>query len=209
MFLDWTLSNDADLPAVAGVVARMRDRGFIRANSVDQRLIEGLVTAGDFGPAMLLRRNYGSAREGSVADPYFGEPSAHYPFGWGLVSDGSLDSERALTAAGPALAYRAGPARNGQVAAQLLGLTPGRYALVTRTASTAAGEAPYWSVTCAETGGAQLVKLDQPLAVNAKAAATFEVPQRCAAQWLTLRIRPSADSTPQSGAIAWVSVVPR
>jgi hypothetical protein len=37
----------------------------------------------------------------------------------------------------------------------------------------------------------------------------FAVPAGCPAQWLVLRIRPFAESTVQSGAIEWVSVVRR
>jgi hypothetical protein len=117
-----------------------------------------------------------------------------------------VSAERAIVGSSPALEYRAVPGRSGQVAAQLLMLRPGPYILATRTAALGTGEAPYWSLTCGEAGGAELARLDQPKAAGSEAETALRVPQGCAAQWLTLRIRPSADASPQSGAIAWVRV---
>ena len=201
MFLEWTLANSADLASVARVVDRMHDRTFVTTNGVDQHLIERLVTARNFGPALLLHRTFRPG-DGIVADPAFVDVSARYPFGWGLVSETSLGAERSL---GPTLSYHAAAAQSGQVAAQLLGLVPGRYGLATRTAAFTTGEAPYWSIVCAQAGGTELVRLDQPVAVGREAAAGFMVPAGCPAQWLTLSVRPGAD-TSQSGAIAWVAV---
>jgi hypothetical protein len=204
MFFEWALANDANVTSIAKVTADMRDRGFIVGNGVDQRLIERLVTNRDFGAAMLLDRKFGRGARGLVADPSFTDASARYPFGWGLVSGGSLAAERASSG----LAYRADPAVSGQVAAQLLGLAPGRYALVTKSATAASGAAPYWSITCGEVDGSELAQLDQPDVANREAATPFVVPPGCAAQWLTLRVRTAPEAVPQSGTISWVSVRP-
>jgi hypothetical protein len=208
MFVEWALNKNSHLGGVASVVAHMRDRRFVVANSMDQQLAERLVSDRQFAPAILLNRVFGRPAPG-VADPHFADASAHYPFGWGLVSNGSLTAERVLGGSSAVLRYGAEPGHSGQVAAQLLTLVPGRYALATRTAADASGEAPFWSVTCAEEGAAGIAQLDQPLDASATASASFEVPAGCAAQWLTLTLRPSAAATPQSGAIAWVSVTPR
>lgn len=208
MFVDWALTNDSHLVAVASVVAHMRDRRFVVGNSIDQQLAERLVSDRQFGPAVLLNLTFGRPARG-IEDAHFADPSARYPFGWGLVSNGSLTAERVLGGTTAALRYGAEPAHSGQVAAQLLALAQGRYALATRAAADASGEKPFWSVTCAKEGGAVLARLDQPLHANAGASISFAVPDGCTAQWLTLTVRPSADATPQSGAIAWVSVTPR
>lgn len=208
MFFEWALANSSDVRPVAAVAAHMRDRRFILSNSIGQRLIERLVTARQFDAAMVLNRRFGMQSDG-VADPYFANPSAHYPFGWGLAESGSLGAHRALSGSASALIYSAAPANSGQVAAQLLALKPGPYSLATMSAAAAAGAAPYWAISCAEAGGAVIATLDQPMTAGGKATTVFSVPASCRAQWLTLQVRPAEDSSSQSGAIAWVAVAPR
>jgi hypothetical protein len=208
MFINWTLTNSAHLEGVAAVVAHMRDRRFILANAIDQQLMQKLVDNDEFAPAIALNETFGHAARG-IADTHFADASAHYPFGWGLVNDGSLTAERTPSGTSAVLSYRAEPAHSGQIAAQLLTLRPGRYTIATRTAADGSGEAPYWTITCGEAGGAELVQLDQPLRAGAQVLSQFVVPAGCTAQWLTLRLRPSASATPQTGAIAWVSAFPR
>jgi hypothetical protein len=207
MFFEWTLANEADPAPIAALAAHMRDRHFVVANAIDQRLTERLVTAQDFAAARMLNRSFGRESAG-VADANFSDTKAHYPFGWGLVSSGSLGAERALNGSTTVLSYSAEPANSGQVAAQLLSLAPGRYVIASKTAANATGAAPYWSLNCAGAGG-EIARLDQPMNANARAETAFAVPRGCAAQWLTLTIRPAPDSNSQSGAIAWVSVSPR
>lgn len=208
MFFEWVLANDSDVRPVAVVAAHMRDRDFILSNDIGQRLIERLVTARQFDAAMLLNRRFGRVTSG-VADPHFTDASARYPFGWGLVDSGSLGAHRAASGSASALIYSAAPANSGQVAAQLLALKPGRYALATMSAAPATGAAPYWSVSCAESGGAVIATLDQRMTAGSRAATDFSVPAACAAQWLTLQVRPAPDSSSQSGAVAWVTVAAR
>lgn len=205
MFIDWVLGNSADVASVANVVAHMRDERFVTANSLDLRLVDRLVTSGEFEQAMALNRRFGHPVVG-VADPSFTGTVGRYPFGWGLVSNGSIGAEPSLNGSSTVLGYRAAPANSGQVAAQLLALRPGAYVLATRSAVTASGAAPYWSVTCAQAGGSEIARLDQPMAANAEARSGFTVPPGCTGQWLVLRLRPAGDSSPQSGAIASVLV---
>ena len=205
MFFEWVLLSDGDVGPLANVVSHMRDKQFLAANADDQRLIERLVTAREFAQARFLNASFGRPT-GLIADPSFRDSAARYPFGWGLVSNGSLGAERALDARSTELSYRAAPANSGQVAAQLLTLVPGRYALSTRTAESGTGGVPYWSVTCGESGGAELARLDQPMVASDQAEVAFTVPPGCSGQWLTLRVRPASDSSSQSGSIAWVRV---
>jgi hypothetical protein len=206
MFFEWTFANEGDARDVANVVARMKDTTFVTANGDDQRLIERLATARQFSQARSLYDAFHrSAGCGAVADPYFRDPDARYPFGWGLVNNGSLGAERTLSGSSTALSYRAAPANSGQVAAQLLTLAPGRYVLGTLTASRGTGSAPYWSISCGENIGDALVRLNQPMVAGSRAQAVFTVPAGCNGQWLTLTLR-SADISPQSGSIASVAV---
>lgn len=206
-FLEWALAGDVDFNAIADVVIAMRDSRLVRENTVDQRLIERLVTASDFAQALRVKRRFDRRPPPLLADPRFADPSARYPFGWGLVGDGSLGAERALGADGSTLTYHATGMSSGQVAAQLLVLRPGRYVLATRSAAPLVGEPPYWSLVCAHSRGAQLARLEQPAAAG-EARAALAVPANCTAQWLVLRVRAGSSSAPRSGSIAWVNVTP-
>ena len=208
MFVDWALSNAADVAPVARVVAHMRDDRFVVGNSLDQQLINRLVSSDEFEQAKILNHRFGRPAA-SVADPYFADLEAHYPFGWGLVSNGSIGAERALSGSTPVLTYRAAPANSGQVAAQLLTLQEGNYLLATRTAATPTGADPYWSLSCGELQNRALAQMDQPMKAGGRAEVAFTVPRGCSGQWLTLRLRPASDFSPQSGAIASVSVSAR
>lgn len=208
LFFEWVTANAADVRPVANVVMHMRDARFVRANDIDQHLIERLVSDRQFDAARLINRRYGRHSEG-VADPNFRDASAHYPFGWGLVSTGSLEGARALIGSSSVLTYSAAPANSGQVAAQLLGLAAGDYVLAAKTATNVSGAAPYWSLTCAQEDGEEIARLDQPMSAGAAGRTRFTVPARCGSQWLTLRIRPAPDSNSQEGAIAWVNIAAR
>lgn len=204
MFFEWVLAYNVDPGPIARVVSRMRDRRFLVANTIVQRLSQRLVDAQEFDAAMLLNRRLGR-RTAAVADPNFRDAGAHYPFGWEFVSNGSIGAERAVSGSATALSYHAEAANSGQVAAQLLALAPGRYSLATATAANASGAAPYWSVSCATTD-VPIARLDQPMAANARAETAFTVPPRCDAQWLRLIIRPAPYSDTQAGAVASISV---
>lgn len=208
MFVDWALSNAADVAPIAKVVAQMRDDRFVIGNNLDQQLINRLVSSNEFEQAKILNHRFGHP-EAAIADPNFADLKAHYPFGWGLVSNGSIGAERALGGSIPMLTYRAAPANSGQVAAQLLALEAGNYLLATGTAATATGADPYWSLSCGELQNKELAHIDQPMKAGGRAEIGFTVPPGCSGQWLTLRLRPAADSSPQSGAIAFVSVSAR
>jgi len=208
MYFEWALANDPDLHSLAAVTMRMRDRRLIEQNHLDERLIEGLVTNEEFDQALRLKQHFDPRPIAPIADPHFANPSALYPFGWSLVSNGSIGAERSIGAAGPVLAYRAASSGSGQVAAQLLMLKPGAYRLATRTAAPGRGTPPLWTISCGGAGEAMLAQLEQPLGAGAQAATRLVVPAGCPAQWLVLQLRPYADSEGQSGAIEWVSVAP-
>lgn len=199
MFFEWVLASGRDVSPVADIALHMKDRRFLASYNDDQRLIERLVTARHFSQARTLHPT-----DGLIADPNFRNPAARYPFGWGLVSNGSIRAERGTDG----LSYHATPPMSGQVAAQLLTLTPGKYSLATRTATQGIGARPFWSVTCGDNDGGELVRLDQPPTRGSRDRAGFEVPSGCTGQWLTLSVRAAPDASPQSGSIAWVAITP-
>ncbi|MDB5703913.1 MAG: hypothetical protein JWN66_1029 [Sphingomonas bacterium] len=194
---------------VANVVLGMRGRASLATDSLDQTLVGQLVAERRFDAARRVYTAFaGRGPTGSLADPRFDDPSARFPFGWTFTDGADMSAARGAGGGGSGLSYRAGPGSAGTVASQLLMLPAGPYRLTTATAEDApgGGARPYWTVTCAEVGGSQLVLLDQPAAGNTAGAATLLVPKGCPAQWLALGLRASAEPGGQSGGIASVKI---
>lgn len=209
MFLNYAIHQGGAAPNIARVVLAMRDHAVITGNGIDDLLIAQLVTERAFAEAQHVRAVFRPpARTGAlVADGDFADPSARYPFGWGMTARGDLEALRGLEQGRPALAYRAVAGRAGQIAAQLLFLPPGSYRLAARTATAGDPVAlPYWTLTCAEQGGAAIATLDQPSHQDGSATADFHVPQGCSAQWITFNLRPSDLPQGQSGAVAQIRI---
>jgi len=211
-FLHYAITEARAAMGVSDIMLRMRDRPAIAAAGIDQTLVGELVVEQNFA---LARRVYdafhpASASSALVRDPDFSHPELTFPFGWTLTEKGDAGAERNLVEGASSLAYQAPRVGDAQVATQLLLLGPGAYRVSTRTA--AAGDegsaAPYWTLTCAQPGGAQIALLDQPPAAGATASADFDVVPGCPAQWLVLSVR-SSDAPSRAGAIAWVDIARR
>lgn len=208
-FLHYAIEEGGAASPIADVVLRMRDRRAITEAGIDQALVAALVSQQAFGKA---RRTYEAFHPpprspSAVVDPEFSPGGAAYPFGWALTERGEAGASRARVGGRPVLAYQSLAAGSGPVAAQLLTLPPARYRLATRTATPAANPeaAPFWTLTCGQAGGAQIVLLDQPGRSGETADARFVVPPECPAQWLVLHLRAS-EAGEQTGAIARVWV---
>lgn len=207
-FLSYAISEGSAAP-IAAVVLSMRDRRAVRAAQADQLLIGRLVEQGQFNIAKQVSDRFGRAksRGALVADHDFSQAAALYPFGWALTDSAEGGAARIHAGGGSALAYRAAASAQGQVATQLLMLELGAYRLATANAAPPADQSsvPFWTVTCAGTGGRQIALLPQPKAVQ-PAAVAFTVPNSCAAQWLALNVLPSDAPGGQSGAVRMVAV---
>jgi hypothetical protein len=108
----------------------------------------------------------------------------------------------------PALTYQALGGAGGVAAVQLLTLPPGDYRLSIRTAATDHAAIPFWTLTCGEAGGRQLLQLDQADRPGGEASGEATVPDGCFGQWLALHLR-RADAATQAGAVASVSLLRR
>lgn len=205
MFLNYAVRQNAT--GIAGVVLRMHDRGFVRANGVDRTLLARFVELRSFALAGQIRDAFSGGRRPSlVADGEFAETSQGYPFGWQFTDRGDVGAERGVVGGRPVLSYRAEPGRGGQVASQLLLLAPGKYRLTTTAASTAGDAPPYWTLTCGERGGAALARLDVLAQDRGTNGVDFTVPSDCAGQWLTLTVQPGGAAGGQTGAIGAVGI---
>ena len=210
MFLNHAVA-EGDPEGAAAVVLRLRDRALVTGNGIDQALIARLVGERRFVLAGRVRDAFRPVKgeRPLVANGNFADPGAVAPFGWSLTARGDIDAERSVANGRPALAWRAEPGRDGQVAAQLLLLPPGNYRLTTMAASAGSVDAlPYWSLTCGEQGGASIARLDLPSRGGVSGGTDFAVPQGCAGQWLTLTLRPGSAGE-ATGAIARVAVTRR
>ncbi len=213
MFLSYAINQGGAAAPVAEVVLRMRDRAAVTEAQADEMLIAQLIKQGAFGTAYRIHRAFGRAvrSNASVVDPDFSDPETQYPFGWALVDGAQMGAARDRVDGRSALGYRALPGSAGQVATQLLMLGPGRHRLVTAslTPPNDPPNAPFWTVTCAGEGGAQIALLSQPDETNRASAIEFTVPAGCAAQWLALNVRGGDVPGGQTGAVAFVFVLGR
>ena len=207
-FLIYAAGN-ADPASGAGLLSALHDRRIITKDELDRKLIFRLVSAGQFARARQLDEAFGG-RPASVrllADGEFGDAAARYSFGWGLTDGAELGASRESENGRSVLAYHASVAGGGQVAAQLLTLPPGSYALATRTSRAEKSDTPpLWTLSCAAPANL-LTTLPLPAAPRVGSTVSFSVPTGCAAQWLVLTIRPML--APQSGSVEAVTLTAR
>lgn len=131
-----------------------------------------------------------------LEDGNFESEASISPFGWVLATDYSLGSFKTLDDRGNhVLTLRSSGGRGGQVAYQFIRLLPGAYTVsgvvggsgsdrdgVPRLRVNCADSAWYWEGPLPQAG-------DQPV----RFTLPFTVPERCAAQYLTVRMASGAD----------------
>ena len=207
-FLHHAITEAHAGPAVAAVVLRMRDRRLILGDHVDQSLVGELVSERQFVLARMVHDAFSPAAGAAfVADPQFADARMQHPFGWDLIQTGTSGASRTRIGGQPALEYQTSPGGGGQAATQLLTLAPGVWRLTVTTAAPANDPVsqPFWTLTCAGEGGAQLGLVDQPGAPGASASTDFTVPDGCTGQWLALTVRAS-DEPNLTGSIRSVQI---
>ena len=156
-------------------------------------LVQGLVTAHNYGPAEALwQRINGVERRGLLYDPQFRDQSAAPPFNWRL-SSGSAGVAEASGAGGLDIIYYG---REETVfAAQMIRLDPGSYRLAMRVEAPVSASGMAWFVTCAAGDSQGLLQLPLEAAQKGVLAAGFTVPAgNCPVQWIALRGKPGDSS---------------
>lgn len=212
MFLHDAVVERRAPPGVTDLVLAVRDRAMVRRAGADQALIGQLVAQAAFGEARRVRDAFQplarAEADALLADPTFSRPDQAAPFGWRLTERGELEAIRGVVGGRPALTYQALGGAGGVAAVQLLTLPVGDYRLSVRTAATDPAAVPFWTLTCGEAGGRQLLQLDQAHRPGGEASGEVTVPDGCSGQWLALHLR-RADAATQAGAVASVSLVRR
>jgi hypothetical protein len=203
-FLTYAMNN-ADPGGAATLLIKLKDRRGINAAAFDLLLVR-LVDGGEFANARALARRFGRAAGGAtlVADENFGDERAHYPFGWAVSEGEALGARRDIQRGSPVLDYHANSAEGGQVAAQVLMLSPGTYRLATRVGRAASADLqPMWVLACPGTSK-PLATLELPARDLGVSARSVSIPADCPAQWLVLIVRPALNT--QSGSVARVEL---
>ena len=202
-FLTYAMNN-ADPGGAATLLIKLKDRRGINAAAFDLLLVR-LVDGGEFANARALARRFGRARGGAtlVADERFADERAHYPFGWALTEGETLGARRDIQRGIPVLDYHANSAEGGQVAAQVLMMSPGSYRLATRVGRAASALQPLWVLACAG-ASKPLATLELPARDLGVSARSVRIPADCPAQWLVLIVRPALNT--QSGSVARVEL---
>jgi hypothetical protein len=156
-------------------------------------LLAGLVQAGQFAQARAVWSEVAGVRldpQQLIYDPQFADPNAPPPFNWELTSSTVGLAERQSGGRLHVIYYGQ---EEGDLARQVLLLTPGTYQLAMRVSGNP-GRSLSWSLACA--------KPSKPLATfrldsGASLTWTFSVPADCSAQVLAL-VGASSDIAQQS-----------
>lgn len=176
-------------------------------------LLSRLVANRDFGEAWDLWKRFtrfqDTGQGKGIYDPAFAGLPGPAPFNWQLTATGPGVAERSRNR-GLQVDYYGRD--NGELASQILMLSPGRYRFSARATGDAAGEGSrlVWSIACTP-GDAGLMRL--PMTGVASAPRQFDglftVPASgCAAQWLKLSGETGDIATNQSATISRVSIEP-
>lgn len=134
-----------------------------------------------------------------VRDGEFNRDPAVLPFDWWFANDPDLAASREVFGQGDIrLNVHAGSGKGGEVARQLLVLSPSRYEIAGRAGAGGeqfAGQSPSLVIRCL--GGASLLTRELPVAGGSgmKFGFSFVVPETgCAAQWLSVTTEPGTQT---------------
>lgn len=211
-FVTDAIATSQSMPGLVRLAAQLRRQGHPMALDNMRQLANRLVEEKAFGQVGPLRA-ISTARLPAgqfVADPSFDHPGDIASFDWALGQGDRAEVVRNSDAGGGArgIGFTVQTDRSGEVARQLLTLTPGHYRLAVagRSNVKADEKPPTWFVTCADTQ-AQLATLDMPTVPTGKIVATqFDVPGGCNAQSLVLAVRPTEHAAGVAGSVDRVAV---
>lgn len=150
--------------------------------------IRRLADAGAYELALrVFRQAIGGTDAGLIRDGGFEREPLLPPLDWSLAGEADLSATREPAANGMGLELRAENGRTGELARQLLVLSPGAYALSLVQAG--AGPDPLAravvAIGCANRE-APLLTLPLGAAQRTRSIARFTVPMQCPGQWLTI-----------------------
>lgn len=199
-FLQTAIADGTATENLAQIVARSPQ---IRAIDGDlrQQVIQQLVRENKFEAARRFQKRIAPQTTAALSDPEFRGTEGYRPFVWNISSEASHGA-----AIGDGLDFHAEGGSGGQVASQLLTLSPGRYRLSSVGNSTALGGAQ-WTVQCGGNEGAKLGQVPLPVRPGL-VALDIEVPIGCVGQWLVLEVRGGSTAGGVTGHVQSVDIRP-
>jgi hypothetical protein len=200
-FLSRLVSTKGNTNNLVALFEALQDGGYVLDPADRNTLIDRSVNEALFEQAFRLSGRPG--RNNGVFNDRFNIDPRFHPFDWKLVSTAEYGAEiskfRGASGKQPprrVLRVYSNTGSGGEVASQLLLLTPGLYSLkVSAVVPTPKGQGPYLITSCGSGGGIELARLELTKSGDAlgDSEAIFSVPasDSCRAQWLRLSVRPS------------------
>jgi hypothetical protein len=208
LFLEYAASKSSNPIVVSNLFQDLQRNGIRPAPMAQTVLIDTLASRGAYEEAWryyhAVRRHVDRRRS---RDPRFTVDIAlPTSFDWRVVNDTGVSASLQRADSGGALDFAAPAGLGGAVAQQKQLLPPGRYRLSGRAAGLAGAGATdvNWVMTCSD--GRELGRVGVPAAGSF--TGPVEIPADCAAQTLTLMLRPSDSPTGIAGQILRAEVVP-
>lgn len=208
LFVEYAASNGPD-PHVTSLLFQDLQRSRIAIAPVAQTvLIDTLASRGAFDEAWLYYRAVrpGTDRRRSRDPRFSAELAMPTVFDWRIANDSAINASIQRSGDGGLVDFSAPPAVGGKVVQQMQLLPAGRYRLAGRATGLAAlgSDSPYWVATCQD--GRELERIEVPGTGNF--TGVLNVPSDCAAQTLTLLLRPSDASGGTTGQIERLAIAP-
>lgn len=189
------------------------------AQAVTRILMNRLVADGQFASAWdTYRSAVPAARTGAatgiVRNGTFDGARGLPPFDWNLVQEaelGAMEEVRPDAGDGKVLSVYAHGGRSGEVARQLVRLSPGGHRLQADAGQLPADrlDRPLFRLACAQEGGTMLVDYRPPAGGESgrRIATSFNVPAGCGWGWLTISMSGAGSATQASPWIDNIAIV--
>ncbi len=206
-FLRQLVISGPNLDHVGQLVEGRLDPASPDARAVIQIFLNRLVTDGRFGNAWeTYQRAMPAVRAGDAAgivrNGTFDGPRGLPPFDWVFVQEaelGAMEEERPDAGGGKVLSVYAYGGRSGEVARQLVRLSPGAHRLQADVGQLPADrlDRPLLRLACAQENGPTLVDYRPPTSgePGRRIATGFNVPVGCGWGWLTISMSGAGSAT--------------
>ncbi len=190
------LAKDAPDPvSAAAFFDRLYAANVPIGNAPRSVLISSLIARGEVERAwsVYAARQPGTTRMQSRDPRFLNDQDSRSAFDWQTFGNGGTSTAIERDTDGNVLTFSVPPGGGGLLARQLLLLTPGSYALRSRTSGIAlpATVRPMWTLTCLDGRAIGQVPLANSADANGMTTGRLTVGTDCPAQYLSLMARPS------------------
>lgn len=208
LYLQQLAQSGTDRHRIAVLFADLKGRGIATGAAADAALYDRLAEEQLFDDSwrVYVADHPGVVRDGIRNPGFANAPAVVAPFDW-QVSDGDSVSARLeqITTGSGQLVFSTTAGEGGEIARQMLVLTPGSYDMRVDVGEIISGgdTPPYVRITCLPSG-AELMR--EPLALRGTSVARVIVPAGCRAQSLTLVAQPGSGLATVEGTVRAVRI---